>query len=113
MVVLCESYQNADAYAHYIQLSQELGDQDTWPAQLCGQKRIRRRSVTLSPKILSAAIAAYVSGRTLRELAQELGISRERLAQLLKMQGARLRPRGPNSTIQPRDEEGRYLGRSN
>jgi hypothetical protein len=111
-VVLRESYQNAGAYGQYTQLSRDLEGWESWRARGCETKRTRRRSVRLTEEALGKATYAYQAGRTLRDLAQDFEINRERLALLLRSCGTELRPRGPNCAIQPRDEKGRYLDRS-
>lgn len=63
-----------------------------------GTARWRREShqvVQLSERQLAAAEARYAEGAKLRDLAPELGVSRVRLADLLRQRGVRIRNASP------------------
>lgn len=109
---LRESYQNAETYAQYTQLSQDLEDRDSWQTRTHGTKRMRRRPKQLTVEVLAQIASAYSAGATLRELVEEYGVNRERLALMLIGNDRSLRPRGPNSKTHSRDEKGRYLPRT-
>lgn len=57
----------------------------------------RARSCTRVPEeVLATAEAQYAAGATLREVAADLGVSRPRLASLLRSRGLRLRRQSPS-----------------
>lgn len=66
-----------------------------------------RQQTRVSEDALVAAEARYVAGATLREIAPEVGISRQRLASLLRVRGVRLR-RTPPSDAEVEEMVRRY-----
>lgn len=66
------------------------------------QRRVRplepraRKLPRVSEEMLARAEARYMAGATLREIAKELGLGRERLASLLRTRGVRLRRATPS-----------------
>lgn len=56
-----------------------------------------RQQARISEEALVLAEARYANGETLREIVQDLGVSRQRLASLLRARGVRLRRTTPSS----------------
>lgn len=56
-----------------------------------------RQQARVSEEAFSWAEAKYANGGTLREVAKDIGVSRERLASLLRARGVRLRRAAPSS----------------
>jgi predicted transcriptional regulator len=49
----------------------------------------------------------YESGRTLQDIANELGVAKSTVAHFLKLQGVERRPRGPRRKLAVREDAGR------
>lgn len=64
-----------------------------------------RQQTRVSEELLTSAENRYAAGGTLREIANDLGIGRERLATLLRARGVRLRGATPS------DDEVREMAR--
>ena len=67
------------------------------PAHPARRAPLVRKQTRVSEAALLAAEARYAAGATLREIAPDLDVSRQRLAALLQARGIRLRRRTPSA----------------